>query len=594
MSIISQRAERKLAAILAADVVGYTRLMAADEERTLEALTEHRRVIDSIVSKQHGRVFGVVGDSLMAEFASPLEAVRCATEIQSRFENALDATSDEIQMRFRIGVNLGHVIVDGNNLYGQGVNVAARLEALAESGGICVSDEIYRDVESQVSFDFQDIGVQKFKNITEPVHVWQINLDRPIHRPSLKNHAARSVGTSTRYTADKPAIVVLPFENFSGDPDQEYFCDGLTNDIITDLSKFANLFVIAPHSAFVYKGRRVKPKQIGEELGVRYLLEGSVRKTDTRLRINAELVNTDTEYQLWAERFDRDVSDLFAIQDELIQKIVVALAVRVERIERKRVARKDVADLSAYEMYLKGIHIYSNESKERLEQSRRLFEQAVERDPAFARGWGYLSYTYTQTALARWPSDASKADALAKAEIYAKKAVLLDPDDYANHWDLAFAYVNSKRHEQALIEYKEALALNENDADVLVEMAETLIYAGEHQQGIGQVKKAMQINPLHPYWYRWVLGLGYFYENQYLLTVEQINRMYEMHHDCQLLLAAAYAYLGDEQGAKNAMQNFLEYEPNWTIEAELQRMPIKNRDDRENWIAGLRNAGLPD
>jgi tetratricopeptide (TPR) repeat protein len=245
-------------------------------------------------------------------------------------------------------------------------------------------------------------------------------------------------------------------------------------------------------------------------------------------------------------------------------------------------------------MYLKGIHIYSNESKERLEQSRRLFEQAVDRDPTFARGWGYLSYTYTQTALARWPSDVSKADALAKAEIYAKKAVLLDPDDYANHWDLAFAYANSKRHEQALIEYKEALALNENDADVLVEMAETLIYTGEHAQGIDQVKKAMRINPLFPYWYRWVLGLGYFYENQYLLTVEQINRMYEMHHDCQLLLATAYAHLGDEQGAKRAMQNFLEYEPNWTIEAELQRMPIKNPDDRKNWITGLRNAGLPD
>jgi TolB-like protein len=594
MSIVSQRAERKIAAILAADVVGYARLMAADEERTLKVLTEHRRVIDSIVSKQHGRVFGVVGDSLMAEFASPLEAVRCAIEIQSRFENALDATSDEIRMRFRIGVNLGHVIVDDSNLYGQGVNVAARLEALAEAGGICVSDEIYRDVERHVSLDFQDIGVQKFKNITEPVHVWQIDLGSRTPRPSLKNHAARSVGTSARYTADKPAIVVLPFENLSGDPDQEYFCDGLTNDIITDLSKFANLFVIAPHSAFVYKGRRVKPKQIGEELGVRYLLEGSVRKTDTRLRINAELVSTDTEYQIWAERFDRDVADLFAIQDELIQKIVVALAVRVESIERKRVARKDTADLSAYEMYLKGIHIYSNESKDQLEQSRRLFEQAVDRDPTFARGWGYLSYTYTQTALARWPSDVSKADALAKAEIYAKKAVLLDPDDYANHWDLAFAYANSKRHEQALIEYKEALALNENDADVLVEMAETLIYTGEHAQGIDQVKKAMRINPLFPYWYRWVLGLGYFYENQYLLTVEQINRMYEMHHDCQLLLAAAYAHLGDEQGAKRAMQNFLEYEPNWTIEAELQRMPIKNPDDRKNWITGLRNAGLPD
>lgn len=577
--------ERRLAAILVADAVGYSRLMGLDEVGTHTQFKTHlNELLSPQISAHKGRIVKTTGDGLLAEFSSVVDAVECAVCMQEAvFEHNADL-SDERRMNYRMGINLGEIIVEQDDIYGDGVNIAARLETLAEPGGICLSGDTYRQVRKRVEFRFEDLGEQQVKNIDEPIHVFRLVTGGPgADYPT-------AVPVSTSELAEKPSIVVLPFDNLNRDPDQEYFCDGLTQDLTTDLSRFANLFVIAANSAFTFKGRPTKAQDVRRELGVRYMLEGSIQRAGARVRVNAQLIDAGTGHHLWADRFDRSTEDPFALQDEIIQKIVAALAIELDAAEQQRVMRKEPGNLSAYDAYLKGVHIFSQESQESLDQSRVLFEEAIQQDPNFSRAYGYLAYIQVQFWLGGW----SDAGALEEAERLAKRAIAIDPNDYANHWDLAFVYLNQKRFFQARHEYETALAHNPNDANLLVEMAEMLIFSGEFDRAIAQIEKAMLLNPHVPDWYRWILAWGYYFVRNYAGTLEEIDTMRHPLNEVLLIVAAAEAQLGHTAQARDTMKRFLEGKPGWSIEKEHESLSFKQRDHEEHWLDGLRRAGMPE
>jgi adenylate cyclase len=387
--------ERKLTAILSADVKGYSRLMGEDEEATIRTLTTYREVMTSLIVQHRGRVVDSPGDNLLAEFASVVDAVRCAVEIQRELKVRNTDLPDHRKMEFRIGINLGDVVVEGEKIYGDGVNIAARLEGLADGGGICISGIVYDQVENKLNFlnlRYEYVSEQTVKNIAKPVPVYRVQLESDAAAltaslPGLRQaqHERRvnqdpialsqSKGDRTLSLPDKPSLAVLPFANLSGDPEQEYFSDGITEDLITDLSKLSGLFVISRNSAFLYKGKIIKPAQVSQELGVRYMLEGSVRKSGNRVRISAQLIDTTTGYHLWAERYDRELQDIFAVQDEVTEKIVAALQVKLTEGEQQRLQRPPTNNLDAYEHFLRGLEYYWHRTREANAQARQMFER---------------------------------------------------------------------------------------------------------------------------------------------------------------------------------------------------------------------------
>lgn len=420
--------ERRLAAILAADAVGYSRLVAANEEETVERLRQLRERVGAVVTAHHGRIFHSAGDSVVAEFASPVDSVRCAAEIQREVVERSAAQPDEKRMLLRIGINLGDVVVDGGNLLGDGVNVAARLEALAEPGGILVSDDVYRHVRAKLPLDFADLGTHAVKNLPEPVRVCRVQLPQPAGRAVAPARRSRRWPTVLMGVAavpllvaiglwatwprplgllidlagasgppinpplpDKPSIVVLPFTNMSGDPEQEYFSDGITEDLITDLSRSPRLFVIARNSAFTYKGRAVNVEDVGRELGVRYVVEGSVRKDSERIRVTAQLIDATTDFHVWSERYDRELADLFSVQSELAEQIMGAVGTEIRAAEIERIRRKPTTNLTAHDLVMRAIHHYMKFTRKDHERARELLERAIELDPRYAAAHAMLS-----------------------------------------------------------------------------------------------------------------------------------------------------------------------------------------------------------
>ena len=470
--------ERRLATILAADVVGYSRLMEADEEATLATLNAYRRFIDERIVDHRGRVFGGAGDSVIAEFASPVEAVRCGVKIQQELATRNAELPEDRRMQFRIGVNLGDVMAEGENLFGDGVNIAARLEQLADPGGIYVSDDIYRQVEGKVDVAFDDLGEQRVKNITKPLRVFRARLGEDM--------AAGALGSSEPLPLpDKPSIAVLPFTNISGDLEQEYFSDGITEDIITDLSKVSALFVIARNSVFTYKGRAVRVQEVSRDLGVRYVVEGSVRKSGNRVRITAQLIDGMSGGHMWAERYDRDLTDIFALQDEITEKIVAALQVKLTEGEQEQVARRYTENLVAYDYFLRGRADQARATKETNAQAREMFERAIELDPNFAGAYAVLSHTYSRDWSYQWSDD---TQALERASEAAKKAVTLDDSLPLAHARLAWIYLWRRQHEQAIAEVKRAIFLDPNFAEGYARLGIILTYAGRPGEGIDLVR----------------------------------------------------------------------------------------------------------
>jgi TolB-like protein len=575
--------ERRLAAILAADVVGYSRLMEVDEAGTLTTLKARRKgVLEPLVAKHHGRIFKITGDGVLVEFASAVNAVQCAVDLQ---EGMAAANADLLADRhivLRIGVNLGDVMVEDNDLYGDGVNIAARLEALAEPGSILLSGTAQEYVRKKLKVGFDDLGLQTLKNIMEPVRTYRV--------------AGTQVATSAISEAaiDKPSIAVLPFTNMSGDPEQEYFSDGITEDIITELSRFRELFVIARHSSFAFKGKAVTVQQVGRELGVRYVLEGSVRRVGTRVRITAQLVDARTGAHIWAERADREIGDLFVMQDEVTERIVATIAHRLEKTEQARAARKRPDAMRAHDYVLRAWAIVA-ETSEANQESRALYEKALALEPTNMLALTGLAWTYVIDWESRWSNPADAA--LEHAYKLARQALSLDSTDYQAH--LLFASVQKLRKQfaEALVHYEHAVAMNSNDANGLAHMGGLLVALGRFSEALDWFQKAVRLNPLHPAWYLYGIGEAHYGARQYEQAIAPlraaVNR-FPTYITPRRHLAAAYAQMGRLDEARAEVAAIRKLDPSVCLAMYRERICYEKIADLNHYLDGLRKAGLPE
>src|SRR5213594_584222 len=527
------RIERKLAAILSADVKGYSRLMGEDEVATIRTLTAYQEAMTACIQQHRGRVVDASGDNLLAEFASVVDAVQCAVEIQRELKTKNADLPAPQRMEFRIGINVGDVIVEGERIYGDGVNIAARLEGLAAAGSICISGTVYDQVETKLALGYEYLGMQTVKNITKPVRVYRVRIEPG---DSAAMTSGRGAVTAPLPLPDKPSIAVLPFTNMSSDPEQEYFSDGITEDLITDLSKLSALFVISRKSVFLYKGKAVKPEQVSKELGVRYMLEGSIRKAGTWVRITAQLVDATNGYHLWAERYDRDLQDIFAVQDEITKKIVFALEVKLTAGEQQRVGRAPTNNMEAYDYYLRGRQYHELTTEETNAQAREMFEKAVTLDPNFATAYAYLGWTYFENWTLGWSQD---PQTLERAFVLAQQAIALDSALSDGHRLLGIVHLWKKQYEQAITTVKRAIALDPNSADGYVGLADILNWAGRPEEALHLIEKAMRLNPQYPPWYLWDLGHAYYLVGRYEEAIVALKQMLIRNPD----FMPAHAYL---------------------------------------------------
>src|SRR6266571_1173513 len=562
------RIERKLAAILSADVKGYSRLMGEDEVATIRTLTAYQEAMTTLIQQYRGRVVDASGDNLLAKFASVVDAVQCAVEIQRELKTKNADLPAPQRMEFRIGINVGDVIVEGERIYGDGVNIAARLEGLAAAGGICISGIVYDQVETKLALGYEYLGEQTVKNIAKPVQVYRVQME---------------VGASTPTAPDKPSIAVLPFVNMSGDPEQEYFSDGITEDLITDLSKLSGLFVISRNSVFLYKGKAVKPEQIGKELGVRYVLEGSVRKAGSRVRITAQLVDAATSYHLWADRYDRDLQDIFAVQDEVTRKIVAALQVKLTEGEQQRMGHTPTNNLEAYEYFLRGLEFHAHRTQEANGQARQMFERAIALDPNFAAAYAWLGRTYVLDWFHRWSQD---PQVLERALALAGRAIALNESLPGAYQTLGYIYMAKKQYDQAVVEAEKAVALDPNDADAALTLGEVLSCVGRSQEAMEFVEKAMRLNPHYPASYVFALGQVYYLTGCYEEAITALQRVLARnpdHRAAHFFLAIIYAELGRQEEARAQLKQCGKLSSLTSSEPVLERIPISDQALLNRW-----------
>ena len=578
--------ERKLTAILSADVKGYSRLMGEDEEATIRTLTAYRTVMTTRIQQQRGRVVDAPGDNLLAEFASVVEAVRCAVELQQEVKTRNAELPPQRQMEFRIGINLGDVVVEGDRIYGDGVNIAARLESLAEPGGICISGTVYDQIKNKLSLEYKSLGEQAVKNIAEPVRVYRVRMKpRAVVPPSPEQG-------STLALPDKPSIAVLPFTNMSGDPEQEYFSEGITEDLITDLSKLSGVFVIARNSVFTYKGKPVEVGKVSSKLGVRYLVEGSVRKAGNRVRINAQLVDATTGGHLWAERYDRELQDIFALQDEVTQKIVFALKVMLTPEEQARFRQAPTNNLDAYDSFLRGQAYFWRFTREANVQARQMFEQAIKLDPQYAGAYAILSWTYFIEWAFQWSQD---PQLLAQGFAVAQRAVVLDDSLPLAHTMLGVFYLWQKQHEQAIAEGERAITLGPNYAEGYAWLGAIFNFAGRPEEAIGLIEKALRLNPHDPFFYLSILGYAYRLMGRHEEAIATLKRVLSYNPNfipARAHLLAAYSELGQEAEARAEAAEILRLSPNFSLEGMTKRLPFRDQTELERFLDGLRKAGL--
>jgi adenylate cyclase len=627
---VAKNTSRKLAAILAADVVGYSRLMGEDEAGTLAVLRAHREeLIEPKIAEHEGRVVKLMGDGLLAEFPSAVEAVQCAVEIQHTMGARNAEVPEDRRIVFRIGINIGDVIVEGEDIYGDGVNIAARLEGLADPGGICVARNVFNQVKGKLDLSFEHLGEREVKNIAEPVTVYRVALDdkamalvTPVVQDAAKPKRWRwaaviavvavviaVVGAVvwwqpwTRETGrmliertfDLPVIAVLPFDNMSGDPDQNYFSDGITEDLITDLSRISGLFVIARNTMFTYKGTAVNVQEVGNELGVQYVLEGSVRKVGNRVRVNAQLIDVANGHHLWAERFDREMTDVFALQDEITQKIVSALAVTLTPDEQQQLSQAAKANPEAYDMLLRGLEKYRRFTRETNVEAREYFERAVAIHPDFARAHADIALTHVDDAFQGWTESRERSSQLALE--MAQHALTLDDNSRIGRFALASAYLNMKRYEDALAENARVLDLDPNYAEGHAERGLILNHVGRPAEGLEAIRTAMRLDPRHPFFYVWILGQAHFLLRQTEEAIAQFEKTIESNPDFvvgHLMLASAYAHEGRIEDAEWEAEEALVLLPNFTLAAEREKATYKDPAHLEYYLEGLRKAGMPE
>ena len=580
-----ERVQRRLAAILAADVVGYSRLMGEDETGTLNALKQHRAaLIDPTIAEHRGRIVKLMGDGVLVEFASVVDAVECAVSIQRGMIERNVGTPDNKRITFRIGVNLGDIIIDDDDIYGDGVNVAARLEGLAEPGGICVSEKVFSEVRTKLEIDFDDLGPQQVKNIAEPVRAYRVTLDRGPVAPK----------TAPLSLPDKPSIAVLPFDNMSGDPEQEYFSDGLAEDLITDLSKISGLFVIARNSAFAFKEQTIDVKEVAEKLGVKHILEGSVRKAGGKVRINAQLIDAASGGHIWADRYDGDLEDIFSLQDNITAQIVAALQVSLTPTDQALAERKPTDSVEAYDLFLKGRANFYRLAPDHMLEAIKCLEEAIERDPNFAEAYSLLSYCH----LWGWAATFSGSDGnLDRANELAERGVALDETSAIAVMRLAWTQLFLRRFDEAIGNFEKALAMSPDKAEVCAMFGQALNYWGSPERGLQLTEKAFSIEKVVPPSWEFQLGLSHLLLRQHDQAIARFNRAIERAPKitpAHLHLACAYVELGRLDDARGAIKTVLEITAQFTLNVGANKYPYRTDEAHNRFLDNLRKAGVPE
>ena len=585
-----QHEERRLTTILAADVVGYSRLMAADEAGTLASLKANRReLIEPKTAEHHGRVVKLMGDGTLMEFGSVVDAIRFAIDVQQAMAERNAKVPEDRRITYRIGINIGDIIVEGEDIYGDGVNIAARLEGLAEPGGICVARNVYNQVKTKVEAGFEDLGEKEVKNIPEPVQVYRVKLDGVA--PSSPDEEAQDKAMPK--LPDKPSIAVLPFTNMSGDPEQEYFSDGIAEDIITTLSKIPDLFVIARNSTFTYKGTAIDVKQVAQDLGVRYVVEGSVRKAGQRVRITAQLVDASTGHHRWAERYDRDLSDIFALQDEITREIVTAVDVELTEGDQIRVWRDGAGDMAAYEYFAKGRDHFSRNTPTAIAQAHQEFEKALSLNPRFAAAHAYVGWNHAVAGV-WWSKDREEAFRAARAA--ADTALSLNDTLADAHAVRAFVDLYSGEHARAERIAEKGTILNPNGADIHNVLAMVRTFMGKPDEALGAARHACRLSPRMPY-ILLELGRAFCHVERYEEALDPLSRVISDRPywlSARTLLIVVCIGLGRVEMAKQHAAEVMRTSPSFSIGSWARTLPYKNPDDRKRHLDALRNAGLPE
>jgi TolB-like protein/Flp pilus assembly protein TadD len=584
--MIETRPERRLAAILSADVAGYSRLMGIDEEGTLAALKACRReLIDPQLAEHGGRIVKTTGDGALVEFASAVDAVRCAMQIQRAMSRRNTGIQEDRRIEFRIGINVGDIIIDEGDIYGDGVNIAARIETLASPGGVCLSHNAYQQIKGKLAVDVTDTGERQLKNIAEPIRVYDVRLEDAQTRPVLA-------------LPDKPSIAVLPFQNMSGDPEQDYFADGMVEDIITDLSRLRWLFVIARNSSFTYKGRAVDVKQVGRELGVRYVLEGSVRKVANRVRITGQLIDAANGAHIWADRFDGALDDIFALQDDITLQVVGAIAPKLEHAEIGRAMRKPTESLDAYDHYLRGLWSFHKAGRQDIDEALRLFLKASELDGNFSSAYGMAAWCYCRRKMNGWAAQGSLEGV--EASETAMRGILCGTDDAVAlaGSSLAIGYI-ADDFERAISLMDRARALNPNLAMAWHLSGWMRCFIGQYDMAVEHLDRAIRLSPVDPQRpgiqagiAAAHLGAGRFDIAAAIAKaaiLEQPNNFIAM-----LVSAAANAMAGNLDVARTATGRACELDPNLRLHKIKDRLPFRQPDLLLRLEGALRRAGLAD
>jgi adenylate cyclase len=631
--MIDERVRRKLRAILSADAVGYSRLMEENEVSTIRTIEESKALMADLIQQHSGRVVDAPGDNLLAEFGSVVDATDCAVKIQQAINSKNAVLPDNRKMEFRIGVNLGDVVEEADRIYGDGVNIAARIEGLAKPGRVCISGTAYDHVKSKLELGYEYLGEHSVKNIAEPVRVYRV-LTEPqaigkvtgekrflsrfsrrsaisliivliivvaglitwnIYLQQSKKVEPASLDKMAYPLPEKPSIAVLPFDNLSGNPEQEYFSDGITEEIITALSKVPKLFVIARNSTFTYKGKPVKVQQVSEELGVQYVLEGSVRRVGDRVRIAAQLIDALTGLHIWAEKYDRDINDIFVVQDEITKKIITALQVKLTEGEQARFYAKGTDNLEAYLKVMEANWHYSQISKEGVLKAKQLAEEAIALDPGYAFAYKILGSTHgiaMQLGMSKNPRESLK-----RAIGLFRKAIELDDSSAMAHNSLGFWSMYVRQYDTAAVEGKRALELEPNSADVIAGYASIVTILGKPEEAISFFKEALRLNPKPPSYYFHFFGIALRDSGQYEKAVIQARKAIEQEPNnliANVVLTSSLSLAGKEDKARIAAKEILRISPKFSVERWEKVSPHKDRAVVKRYCNALRKAGLPE
>ena len=580
--------QRRLMAILAGDMVGYSRLMEIDEAGTLARLRAHRvELIDPAIGKTGGRIIKTTGDGMLVEFPSLVDAANCAIEIQQRMARRNADLPADRQILFRFGINIGDVIIEPDgDVFGDGVNIAARVQELALPGGICVTRAVFEQLGGKLEISFELLGEPKLKNIARPIPIYRLHWGQMIQQTEMP------AATQIEAASEQPSVAVLPFANMSGDPEQEFFADGLTEDIITELSRFRDLLVISRNSTFVYKGRSVNIQEVAAALKVQYVVEGSVRKAGNRVRITVQLIDAETDRHIWAERFDRQLEDIFAIQDEVAASIVATLPGRLEAVAQERAIRKPTENMAAYECVLAAKVLHHRSKREDNEKAQVLINRAIELDPNYAHAYAWRACILGQCWVTNWCADREETwnAIVANLDI----ALSLDERDSDVHRVLAAVNINRNNLEAAAYHHEKGLALNPNYDLLVVQQGELLTWLGRPEEGIEWIRKAMRLNPHHPERFWSHLGRAYFVARGYREAIDAFRHISKPDQFHLAFLAACHAGLGEMEAARGYAHEVLAKDPQFTVEGYMTTLHYKLPEDADHHRQALLTAGLPE